>query len=299
MCFLVYAILTAGSVVFASEQSPLLRFVLDGSDVPGFTVTREPRLYGPESLWNYINGGATPYLDYGVTEVITYGGIIRPDSLAVIIDVYDMADSLGAFGIYSNERFPEYVYLVIGAEGYMSENALCFWQGRYYVKVFTEDYDPPSIEPLKRIAQKLSARIGDTSAMPEVFSVFPMNGRVEHTESYAAKNVLGQEYLNRAYSVAYNDGDVEYRLYIIDGESPERVNDMFDTYRAFLNEYGTMTTDTVATGEESFVALEDWYGTIACVRTGPWMYMSVGLEDLKRVGDVLRSLHEALVSKDQ
>ena len=291
--------LLSGMLVFADERPPILRFVFDSGEAPDFTVTREPRLYGPESLWNYINGGATPYLDYGVTEVVTYGGVAGKDSLAVIVDVYDMADSLGAFGIYSSERFPEYEYLTIGGEAYASENALCFWKGRYYVKVFTEDYDPPTIEPLKLIAKELSTRIRGSTRIPSVFESFPANGQVVHTELYTAKNVLGQEYLERAYSAAYRDDDSEYRLYCIDGIDTGHARRMFESYHDFLGEYGTMTSDTVTGGEDSFIAKEDWYGTIVCIRAGSWLYLSVGLKDRLRAESALRSLHEALASQDR
>ena len=46
-----------------------------------------------------------------------------------------MGNPLNAFGVYAAERSPEYKYIPVGAEGYISEGVLNFVQDRFYVKL--------------------------------------------------------------------------------------------------------------------------------------------------------------------
>jgi len=259
--------------------NPLDAYVLRRGDIPGYIPVKEPAYYRPESLWNYIDGGALPYLDYGVGDVVTYSGRLGPDGFEVVVDIYDMADSLGAFGIYSSERFPDYDYIDIGVEGYLTENALCFWKGRYYVKVFSVEASPPSVAPIEKIAETLDERIPHGGGMPAFFSLFPDGDRLPKTESYIAKNVLGQDYLTRAFTVDYRHGGEEFRLYIIEASNAGDAEEKFNGYRDFIGEHGRLVKKRVKAGDEAFAGEEDWYGLVLFARTGRFLVGSTGLSD--------------------
>ncbi|MCE5250810.1 hypothetical protein LLG96_11380 [bacterium] len=271
---------------------PLDGFIISDSDATGFTLTGTPAYYRPESLWNHIDGGALPYLDYGVGDVMTYRGAYGPDSTVIVVDIYDMADSLGAFGIYSSERFPDYTYIDIGIEGYLAETALCFWKDRYYVKVFFAEEELSDTSLLEPFARAVDDRIPDGGGMPRDFSVFPTEYRLERTEAYIAKNVLGQEYLRNAFVVSYRRGDKEYQLFLINGENPEEAEKSFTAYRNFLNEYGEIDKTPVNIGDEAFTGRESWYGTIVAARTGKYILISAGLSDI----DSVRAVFESMVT---
>ena len=278
-----------------SETAPdLNRFVLANDEIPGFAIVKEPAYYNPGTLWNYINGGALPYLDYGVGDVVTYSGTVGSDGFEIVVDIYDMADSLGAFGIYSSERFPEYTYPDIGVEGYVTEDALSFWKDRYYVKVFSNESSTPSITPIEQIARAVDRRIPDGGGMPEYFSLFPPKGRLEKTESYLAKNVLGQDFLANAFVVTYRtDDDQEYQLYLLSASNPDEAGEKLRKYREFIGEYGTLEKKKrIGLGEEEFVGNEAWYGLMLFVRAGAVTLGSVGCSDF----DLARSQLDYMIS---
>ncbi|MFC1607272.1 DUF6599 family protein [Candidatus Latescibacterota bacterium] len=290
---LLFIVTIIGSLVLPgaiqADDNPLAKFVLSDTDIPGFKVTRGPNYYRPESLWNYINGGALPYLDYGVGDVATYTGNWKSDAYEIVVDIYDMADSLGAFGIYSNERFPEYDYRDIGTEGYLTENTLCFWKDRYYIKVISQSDEPSSLTPLIDIGKAIDSRI-EGGSLPGYLSLFPHENRQAKTEAFLAKNVLGQDYLSDAFAVNYKNGDTEYQLYLILGENVETAQKNIRSYKEFLREYGEMTGDTVAVGDESFIGKESWYGAILFVRKGSYIVGSVGLADLSKAESHIRTI---------
>ena len=273
---------------------PLSRFVLSEQDSEKFTIARGPNYYGPESLWNYINGGALPYLDYGVKDVVTYAGQWKPEKLEIVIDVYDMADSLGAFGIYSNERFPEYTYLDVGIEGYITENALCFWKDRYYIKIISQDDDPKTLTPLIELARTIENRIPDGGGNPWFFSLFPNQDKLDRTESFTAKNVLGQDYLANAFSANYRRGKEEFQYFLITADNAQAAHENFTAYKEFLTKYGEMTDKKVSIGDEAFIGKESWYGTVLFIRKGAIILCSVGLSDEKLAKKHLETMTEAL-----
>lgn len=296
--FSVYTIITSLFLaVFPSvgeTDHPMDRLVIREGEMDGFSLIRGPDFYRPESLWNYINGGALPYLDYGVGDVVTYAGIWLPDSLEVVVDVYDMADSLGAFGIFSNERFPEYEKYALGVDGYITENSLCFWKDRYYIKVFSFDDSPSDLNGIERIAGSVDNRISDGGGLPRFFSMFPDDGRLASTESYLAKNVLGQEFLNNACVVNYRKGDEEFQLYLITAPDTVEAGKNFNAYRNFLKEYGELDKKQISIGDEAFVGKESWYGVMFFVRKGGYILGSVGLSDLDTAQSHIKKLMSSL-----
>lgn len=296
--FIIWLIIFGFCSEAALAEHPLDKFVLNDNTLPRFKITRGPNYYRPESLWNYINGGALPYLDYGVGDVVTYAGIWGADSLEIVVDVYDMASNLGAFGIYSNERFPDYTYLDIGVEGYITENALCFWKDRFYVKVFSQEDLPITTEPVKTIARKLAERIPDGGAMPQLFMLFPEQNRLTHTEAYLAKNVLGQEFLSNAYGVNYKSGDEEYQFYVIETSNRDEAGKCMNLYSEFLNEYGESKIKHITLGEKAFIGQESWYGTMIFVQKGKYIIASVGLSDTDRAQSQLKSMTIGLPKSD-
>jgi len=279
-----FAVTTAGYPPFATiraEESgkAIGRFVLSDGDAENFSVTGEPRYFRPENLWNYINGGALPYIDYGVGDVLTYSGAWNPGGLEIVVDIYDMADSLGAFGIYASERFPEYRYLPVGVEGYLTGNALCFWKDRWYVKVFSKEDAPGSTAPIEAVARAVDSRIPSGGGMPGFFKLFPREGRLPRTEAFLAKNVLGQDFLERAFTVRYLRGDEEYGLYIIVNDDPAQAAGRLRLFRDFVKEFAELDDDPVAFGDEAFTGREDWYGALFFARKGSFIVGSVGLTD--------------------
>ena len=67
-----------------------------------------PRIYDSETLFEYLNGGAPLYLDFGFQSMVHARYQLGDDSLSsVTIDVYDMGSDLGAFGLYRSARPPE------------------------------------------------------------------------------------------------------------------------------------------------------------------------------------------------
>ena len=284
----------AGSAWAQTEANSLAPFVIEDGDIDGFSTMKKAEYYRPENLWNYINGGALPYLDYGVGDVVTFSGKIGSDGVEIVVDIYDMSDNLGAFGIYSNERYSDYDFREIGVEGYVGENIVCFWKDRYYIKIFSNAASIPSSDPLLNIARELDKRIPDGGGMSPYFALLPTENRQTKSESYAAKNVLGQDFLSKGFSALYTEGDSEYQFHIIECESPKDAKEKLAKYRAFMKDFAKVEKSREKLGDEILVCREDWYGLMIFVRKGKYIAGSVGLKDSKRAMKHLATIIEKL-----
>ncbi len=182
-----------------SARRQLVKGLPDASAIGGAAVG-EPAFFG-DNLYEYIDGGAEVYHQY------QFAGLVhqkyRIGDVELTVDVYDMGNALNAFGIYASERAPDYHYVPIGAEGYLNDPVMNFFQGAFYVKLAAAGQTARSARVLDSAARNISAKIGTGKALPEAFALFPTAGRVPRSERFVRTAPLGHDYLAPMYQVDY------------------------------------------------------------------------------------------------
>jgi len=171
---------------------------------------RPASFYGPDNLYEYMDGAADIFVLYGVRQMVHVD--LRAKAAEITLDVFDMGSPDAAFGMYAAERSPDFQYIAIGAEGYEYEGMLNFLQDRYYVKLL--GFGDGANAMLAKLARELSARIGTNSTFPALLSKLPAEHRKPHSEQYIPANALGHPFLAPAYMVAYAHGDQESKLLV-------------------------------------------------------------------------------------
>jgi hypothetical protein len=170
----------------------------------------EASFYKPETLYQYIDGGADVYLLYDFQVLLHQD--FKAGTGDITADVYDMGKPEDAFGIYSAERSPKYNYIPVGAEGYRSNGVLNFFQDRYYVKL--SGSGTSADVQLDQLARTLSTRIGGGRTAPPLLLKLPQLHRVPHSEQYIRKDPLGHAFLAPAYVVTYASTPKESKLLV-------------------------------------------------------------------------------------
>jgi hypothetical protein len=148
-----------------SGQALLALLPADGA-VTGWTRKEAPRLYGADSLWDFIDGGAEAYLACGFQEVVTSEYVNPAMPSGILVDVYRMSDAAGALGIYSQERSQTGESRPIGAEGYLAGTALNFWTNAYYVKLTAFEERDDIKAAMAQLAEAVSRQIGSPGPKP-------------------------------------------------------------------------------------------------------------------------------------
>jgi hypothetical protein len=186
-----------------------------GDALTGWEMSSRPEYYVPENLWDYINGQAEFYLNYGFVRVDTAEYRSESGSPSVIVEIYQMSSAEEAFGIYAAERSPGDRELDIGSGSYLGSNVLNFWQANTYIKLTSFDTGATNDEALIALAREIEQRIPPGSGVPETLSYFPEEGRIEGSERFIPRSFLGQSYLKRAYRVDYSSSSGgSYQLFL-------------------------------------------------------------------------------------
>jgi len=206
-----------GIVAFAASLTPgqessrqeLLKLVAE--PLPAGAIPKHPAsFYGPDNLYEYMDGAADIFVLYGVHQLLHLD--LRAKAADISVDLFDMGLPETAFGMYAAERAPDFHFLGIGAEGYQHEGMLNFLQDRYYVKL--QGFGDGADALLETFARALSARIGNNPAFPALLSKLPAENRKPHSEQYMPTDPLGHPFLGPAYAVVYTSGDQEAKLFV-------------------------------------------------------------------------------------
>jgi len=215
--FLLLLLTAAVSAQFspASENVPpqneqqLLRLVPDPLPA-GLAAQGTPAFFKPETLYQYMDGGADAFLSYDFQTLLHQE--FRAGEVELTVDVFDMGTPENAFGIYAAERAPWYNFIPIGTEAYKNEGILNSLQGRYYVKLAAFGGGSDSV--LEQFARVLSSRIGDRGSFPALLQQLPQAHLKQRSEQYLLKDPLGHPFLRPAYLATYSLDNQESTLLV-------------------------------------------------------------------------------------
>jgi hypothetical protein len=213
--------------------------LLPGSDdLPGWVRSTEPEVFNVDTLYEYINGQAPLFLDYGFQDVATAEYTVTADDRSLVVDIYRMAGPEEAFGIFAAERTPGDRPADVGVDGYAGSNVLNFWKGPYYVKLVSYTSGNDTGDVLLQVARSVAARIPGRFGPPPLFDLLPAKHRVYGSERFIPRAFLGQSYLTRGYQVDYDHDGMTYRCVLVDAGSTDAAVEALERYVAFLESQG-------------------------------------------------------------
>jgi len=156
----------------------------------------------------------------------------------------------GAFGIYARERAPSYHFVNIGIEGYLEGVSLNFYQDKYYIKLTAFSDDAPTKSTLTKVSQLISQRIGGQKQSPAIFTLFPAQGRVKHTENYDAKSYLGKNELREAYSAKYSVKGKSFTMFLVNAQSKTIASTRLHAIKSAFTQTGFMDKEFSGLGND-------------------------------------------------
>jgi hypothetical protein len=240
-------------------------------EIKGWTLVQEYPVYYPESLWDYINGAADAYLSY-LFEDLHIAEYKNQQGTIIKAEVYRHKGPEYAFGIYSIERTPEYDFQDYGTQGYSEESLVHYISGKHYVKVTTNSSGEDVQKVVEIIARKVAGVLGDPGPIPEALSLFPQAGQIKNSEKFIADNFLGHNFLSRVFTVEYQVGDEDFTLFLMEKDSKEQCEKIFESYYAF-------TKQTVDIAEGDHTVRDKYNGTIQMVWKGNKIWGILNTDD--------------------
>jgi hypothetical protein len=218
----------------AGSRESLRRLLPMAAGENVWRMATEPEFFDSENLWEFINGQAEMYLDYGFLQVVTVDYISPDGTRFLAVEIYLMESPTHAFGIYAAERAPGENFIEMGVQGYIGENVLNFWQGSYYIKLTSFETFSGLEETLMTLAGVIAGNVRGSYGEPELFNCFPEKNRVKMSERFIPKNFMGQPFLKNGYRVSYRNGEGGYDAFLIQTNSMVEADGVFRKYWAFL-----------------------------------------------------------------
>lgn len=249
------------------------------NEVQGWTVSREPKSYTADNLWEAIDGAADGFVAYGVQEVVTANYKQPGSGNEAAVEIYQMKDALNAYGKYSEERNPDYRFVGVGNEAYSGGTSLNFWKGPYYVKITSFQPNETLAQEMVKLARSVAAKVPEAGAEPRELSYFPKQNQIPHTTRYLPKDVLGQAYFTNGFEARYKAGTTESRLVLIVLDTPADAQSAIARYRQSVSKDGKDTRDVATPGEGGFAGRDRFYGNVAAVRQGRNIVVALGTVD--------------------
>jgi hypothetical protein len=202
-------------------------------------------VYTHETIYGYIDGGAELYLSYGFKSLSsrTY---TREDAPDIIVDVFDMAASKNAFGVFSHSR--ETIDDAFGQGSQYTRGLLLFWKDKYYVSILASPETEESKSAVFELARRIDEAIPAKGPLPKVLTLLPTDSLVEESIRYfhhhvwlnshyyvADENILHIDDKTEAVLAKYKTGGTRSLLLVVEyaGE-PEALLARSDFVKAYL-----------------------------------------------------------------
>lgn len=132
---------------------------------------RKETYEGRDELFDYINGGADPYLTFGFIRVTAAD--YTDGENQVRVDLWEFQTSDDAFGAFAKDRRGKPVQ--VGDEGAMLGGSLWAWRGRYVISIIDQGQAPP--EQVRLLAgTALEALDEETAPWPAICRRLPTEG---------------------------------------------------------------------------------------------------------------------------
>ncbi len=259
-----------------------------------FKLDGEVVYYDRDNLWEYINGAAPGYVAYGFQELATFVVLTPDEKYDYAVDIYDMGDSLNAFGIFSQETSVEGRTSDFGSACFQSAGNIYFWTNRFYVKLMAYDNSEESLRILKELTKQILEKLPDPGKKPAIFSVFPEHYRIENSEKFTKNDVLGQDYFHNGYSLDYRKRDQSYKIFLIETENSASAQQKFKKYRNYVKNSGELNPESIQVGEESFMGKDLFYGTLLAVREEKFILIILGYPEMEKVESIASGIFKKL-----
>jgi hypothetical protein len=173
-CFIILgasaALSSAGTFQEGEDEAPAVEIELLFPK-PGlkeqFQVAGSVRVFSDEELFDFINGGAPIFLEYGFRRVAIQRYALSTGS-SVSAEIYEMEGPAAAYGIFSFQSVGVERGSGPGDGGVVGSYYVSFWKERYLVTVTGEDETAGTRKILLEIAHSIEQKIAGRGKVPEL-----------------------------------------------------------------------------------------------------------------------------------
>jgi hypothetical protein len=187
-------------MVKGEEKGKMIPVISLPSEAGGWKWDGKEMKYDPRTLFKYIDGAAELYLAYGF-ENLTVRRFEKSNQPPLIIELYDMGSSEGAYGVFSYEQQDEEAGIGQGSE--WGGGLLRFWKGDYFVSLYAEGEGAEVESGILKMGRAAAISIPTKGEEPKLVGIIPGKdlGLVDKSIRYLKSHVL----LNQRFFISHQN----------------------------------------------------------------------------------------------
>jgi hypothetical protein len=222
--------------------------------VLGWKTDGQDKVFTRQTIFDYMDGGGEIYLAYDFQQLLAHE-YARPGAPRIVAEVYQMASSRDAYGVFTHDRDGQPV--AVGQMALYSAGLLRFWKDHFFVRLQAEDETPEVKAALMTLGNGIALGIPQEGRMPSLLMALPPQGLIEPSVHYfhtsvslnihyflADSNLLELNSRTEAILARYQQGSGKPYLLIVSYPRPDDAQRAFAQFsKAYLRE--TPTGDAV------------------------------------------------------
>jgi len=269
-----------------------IKDVLPGkSFAEGWGIEGQVSFFDKDNLFDHIDGEAELYFPYGFDALASAVYVNKKDKdLSIVADVYRMASTLDAFGIYPNYRKTNNLWVTIGAEGFISASQLMFYQDRYFVRLQAAGTTSLPKDIFLACAGAISGNLPADYSPPKELEVMKITALVPKSERYLAQSLLGYIFFRRGIIADAVVQDEKMQIFAIREDSPAAAHLTFSQYCSYLQAKARSTAMTENPTHLQVIAVDPLYGQVLVQQSGRYVMGAVRVRNISIAKQVVGEL---------
>ena len=228
------------------------------AQIMAWSKETEDRIYTPQTIFDYINGGAEVYKAYNMRYCLSrrYSAVRGP---TIVLDVFDMGSSEDAYGVFTHD--PEGDVVDMGQDGRWRPGWLNFWKDRFFVSIYTEQETSAAQKAVRALGKHIDALVAGRGSRPKIIAQLPPAGLIAESIRYlhhptilnyhyyiSDENLLRLSPQTAAVLAGYQQEDGQALILLVSYPNPQAA---LRAYRSFNQHYLSNAS------ENSLVLLEN------------------------------------------
>lgn len=156
-------------------QEDIKELLPENHELPGWEIRDSIEIYTGDNLFNFINGGADIFLEYGFEEAIKCD-FINSISKQIRCEIYRMSDDSAAFGIFTFNSSVKGMPADVGTKALLYDHYIEVWKDVFFLRCISENQDIDFTDTLILFADLIGKKIAAQGKMPALTGVFNLEG---------------------------------------------------------------------------------------------------------------------------
>lgn len=193
-------IFTMAETVVGEQRGKMNPEISLPAEAAGWAWDGKEMKYNSKTLFDYIDGAAELYLAYGF-QGLTVRKFKKPGQPPITVELYKMASSEDAYGLFSFERQDKAVGIGQGSE--FGGGLLRFWKGTYFVSIYADAGGVDAESAILTMGRATADSIPAMGQEPQLVDLIPGKdfGLVDLSVRYLKSHVL----LNQRFFLAHEN----------------------------------------------------------------------------------------------